>query len=130
MSMSKVVGMSQFVGRSCATPLSVKRTIGRTALVSGRRCPIFARRVSRTITRATEGGENGDADTKPLETTSSEKQAVPPPSPAGKEEEMGIVGQIIAWGFLSVLFAASIFFTFSRQFLPDLVPLDMNNSPF
>ena len=38
--------------------------------------------------------------------------------------ELGFVGNLVAWLFLGVLCVGSVFFTVSREFLPDLVPLD------
>lgn len=41
------------------------------------------------------------------------------------EKSLGVVGNVIMWSFLSVLLAASLFFTTARSFQPnDMQPLD------
>lgn len=38
--------------------------------------------------------------------------------------KLGLAGTIVTWALLIVLFGGSLFFTFSRSFLPDMQPLD------
>lgn len=41
------------------------------------------------------------------------------------KNSLGLFGNIVMWSFLSVLLAASLFFTTARSFLPnDMQPLD------
>ena len=59
-----------------------------------------------------------------------EAESRPPPTMMGIDTskaspgELGFVGNLVAWLFLGVLCVGSVFFTVSREFLPDLVPLD------
>eukprot|EP00210_Caulerpa_lentillifera_P009714 g9265.t1 len=51
---------------------------------------------------------------------------------APQEESTGPVGlfvNFLTWSFIILLFAGSVFFTVSRQFLPDMQPIDLSNPP-
>ncbi|DBA69056.1 TPA: hypothetical protein ACH3X2_013218 [Trebouxia sp. C0005] len=41
--------------------------------------------------------------------------------------KLGLAGTIATWALLIFLFGGSLFFTFSRSFLPDMQPLDANS---